>query len=153
MDTATIEKLRGELTEAHDRAGALLVQLSDEIEQAYRADVPVTRIARLAGMSRPKVYGILRKRGVAVDSDRGRELVARRWQGDRDADAVVEQPSAGLGSYLEQRAAELGEHPASSDGDPDLFALPVDGPASEPISVLEAIERFREEARARGLRD
>lgn len=151
MDTATIEKLRGELTEAHDRAGALLAQLCDEIEQAHAAGRPVTEIARLAGMSRPKVYSILRGRGVEVDSVRGRELVARRWQGDRDAERVVTTPDSGLGGYLEQRAAALGEPVAAVD-EPGLFDLPADGPASEPITVLEAIERFRREAESRGLR-
>ena len=146
MTTDEIDQVRRQLSDAQRRAGELLARLEDAVMRAHADGAPVSEIARAAGCSRPRVYGILRRAGVEIDSTRGRALARHRWDA-RDAaeDLVSPPPARELEGYLAQRRAEAGDRPVSMV---DLdFAAVDDGPVPDSISVLDAIAQFRARAR------
>ena len=145
MTTDEIDQVRRQLSDAQRRILELLEQLEDAVVRAHAEGAPVSEIARAAGCSRPRVYGILRRAGVEIDSSRGRELARHRWDA-RDAaeDLVTAPPARELEGYLAQRRAEVGDPVPAVDLD---FGPVDDGPARHSISVLDAIAQFRARAR------
>ena len=145
VELATLEQIRDELAAADRQADELRERLESEIVAAV-PDARIVDIAGAAGMSRPHVYRVLRRHGVAVDSEMGRNLVAKRWRQARDVEKIGPQPSADLDRYIGERR----DLRAVEQGEPlELFDPPLDGPPEEELSIIEFAERMMARRNAR----
>jgi len=133
VDLTLIEKLRDATAEIEKRRDAVLEELEAAIVEAVTHDERVVDVAGAAGMSRRKVYGVLHRHDVPIDSERGRILVRHRYEKDRPR--YGEQSTGQVDRYLAERAAASGELP-----DRDLFDAPADGPAEREMNVLEFLD-------------
>lgn len=119
--------------------------LERAIVAAHEDGLGPAQIAAETNRSRSQIYTILRRHGVELDSERGRELVAHRYNGERET--TSDEETSSMMDWISGRT------PPAPDPEPQLFDPPADGPEEDPISILEFIDKQREKAREMGLRD
>ena len=152
MATAELERIGEATAKARRQAADLDLDLEHAVIAAHAAGESVSSITTQARVSRGRVYAILRRHDVTVNSDAGRALVRHRWrETPTKAPLRVVTGLEALRTSNEAAVIVPITQPHSiPDEQPDLFSPPINVDPEPEMSVLEFLQKMRLEREQRG---